>query len=108
MNKTHKFFSFNNMTNEEFAKMLDDCLPIDLRHNKDLIDRVINKYSQVDKIKVSIIILALFKAMRRNLMFNKTLTFSHLFSGCRIAIKRIYTNPSLKINLTTSDKIKKS
>lgn len=99
--------SFKDITNDEFCDLINKLVPIDLRNNSDLIDRVSAKYKMVDKTEIAIVILAFFKALRSSLCLNKTITIANLFSNCRIAVQNKFAQVAVKIYLSTADSIRK-
>lgn len=62
--------------NDKFIEILNSKYPISLKENKDLIDRISNKYPYITKTKISLIVKECFYLIRELLFLNKKLYFA--------------------------------
>lgn len=84
---------------------LNKELPINIRYNEELIDRIHARYPLLDKTKVSIIVRGIFQSLRDLLVLGKVLNFNNLFFDTKLLFFAHRRNghilPSLKVKITT-------
>lgn len=109
--KTIVPFSFKDMTHQQMVDHLNETLPISLKHNEDLINRVYARYPVLDKSEVGIIVKAVFASFRDLLVLGKIMNFNSLFFDAKLHFfdhrrdGRIL--PSLKVRISTPPKLRK-
>jgi inorganic pyrophosphatase/exopolyphosphatase len=106
--KTIKPFKFKDMSNINMVNILDNKLPINLKYNEDLVNRVYSRYSVLEKSQIAFLIKAIFKSMRHLLVMCKTLNFFNVFFNARIIFykKTSDIKYSCKIKATTPPKLR--
>jgi hypothetical protein len=103
--KTTKAYYFKDLSHQDMIDLLNTDLPVNIKYNEDLVNRVHARYPLLDKVKVSIIIKAVFQSLRDLLVLGKILNFNnlffntkfHFFNHCRDG----HILPSLKVKITT-------
>lgn len=84
---------------------LNSELPISLKYNQDLVNRVCERYPLVSKTDVSIIIKAVFQSFRDLLVLGKILNFNNLFFDTKLHFfehcRDGHILPSLKVKIST-------
>jgi len=84
--KITKKYYFNNLTHLQVVDMINTDLPVNLRYNEDLVDRVYQRYPFIDKTEVSIIVTAIFQSFRDLLVLGKILNFNKLFFDTKLFV----------------------
>jgi hypothetical protein len=103
--KSVRPFYFKDVDHEDVVDQLNDELPVNLKYNEDLVDRVHAKYPLIDKTQVSIIVKAIFQSFRDLLVLGKVLNFNNLFFDAKLHFfdyrKEGHILPSLKVKIST-------
>ena len=103
--KNVKPFYFKDLSHQEVVDQLNYELPINLKYNEDLINRIHTKYPLIDKTKVSIIVKLIFQSFRDLLILGKVLNFNNLFFNTKLHFfdyrKGGRILPSLKVKIST-------
>ncbi|CAB4197018.1 hypothetical protein UFOVP1290_538 [uncultured Caudovirales phage] len=103
--KVVKKYYFKDMTNSDMVELLDKELPINMKYNEDLIDRICNRYPLLDKKQISIIVKSVFQSFRDLLFFGKVLNFNNLFFDTKLLVfahrRGGHIFPSLKVKMST-------
>lgn len=109
--KTIKPFFFKDKTHQEVVNQLNKELPINIKYNEDLVDRVHAKYPFLSKAEISVITKAVFQSFRDLLVLGNILNFHKLFFNAKLYFYD-YTHkgvriPRVKLKLTTPPKLRK-
>lgn len=103
--KVVKPFFFQDLSHREMVDLINSDLPISLKHNESLIDRVHARYPLIEKSEVSIIVKAIFQSFRDLLVLGKVLNFNNLFFDAKLHFfdyrKDGRILPSLKVKIST-------
>ena len=90
---------------------LNEDLPISLKYNEELVDRIYQKYPILDKAQIGFIVKSVFQSFRDLLVLQKVLNFNNLFFDAKLHFfdycKGGHILPSLKVKLTTPPKLRK-
>ena len=109
--KVVKPFYFKDLSHEEVVEILNNDLPINLRNNESLINRVHSRYPLISKLEVSIIVKAIFQSFRDFLVLEKVLNFNGLFFDTKLLFFdfnfRGHILPSLRVKMSTPPKLRK-
>lgn len=109
--KKIKEYYFKDLDRKEMIDQLNNDLPVNIKYNKDLVDRVHARYPLLDKTEVSIIVKAVFQSIRDLLVLGKILNFNTLFFDTKLYFfdhrrdGRIL--PSLKVKISTPPPLRK-
>ena len=98
------------MSKEDFKNLLNKEIPVDIRYNEDLVDRVHQKYPILKKHEIALIIKKTFESMRDLLVLGKTLSFLNLFFDFKIHFYDRFSDKidqRVMIKIKTAKKIKK-
>lgn len=108
--KTIKPFHFKNISHQEMVDLLNKDLPINIKYNEDLVNRIHAKYPFVSKVDVAIVVKTIFQSIRDLLVLGKIINFHNLFFNTKLYFfdynKNGYKLPCLKVKTTTSPKLK--
>ena len=103
--KTVKLFYFRDHSHQQMIDHLNIDKPISLKYNKDLVERVHQRYPLIDKAEVGIIVKAVFGSFRDLLILGKILNFNNLFFDCKLLFFKHRRDgrilPSLKVQIAT-------
>lgn len=103
--KTTKQYYFQDMTHQQVVDELNSTIPVNLKYNEDLVDRVHKRYPFLDKTQVALIIRAVFQSFRDMLVLGKILNFNKLFFDTKLFVFDHWKNghifPSLKVKIST-------
>lgn len=109
--KQVKQFEFKNLSKEQVSDQINVDLPISLRYNEDLINRIYNRYPLLDKAEIGLIVKAIFSSMRELLIRGMVLNFNKLFFDTKLFFFMHVRNgvifPSVKVEMTTPPKLKR-
>jgi len=104
-------FSFNGRSHQDMVDLLNKELPINLRYNEAMINRIHNKYPLISKTEISIIVRAVFQSFRDLLVLGNVLNFNGLFFDTKLFFFQRFRKgrivPSMKVKLTTPPKLRK-
>lgn len=106
-----KFFAFKDLTKEQMIDLINKEYNINLKYNEKLVNRIHDRYPNISKIEVSLIVKAFFESIRNLFLLGKVLNFNKLFFNAHFhffdyrRFGRIF--PSLRIILKTPPPIKK-
>ena len=103
--KIVKEYVFKDMTHHEMMDLLNKELPVNIKYNEDLVNRVHERYPFVDKTDVAIVIKGIFQSFRDLLVLGKVLNFNKLFFDTKLYFfdyrKNGHILPSLKVKIST-------
>ena len=106
-----KKFFFKDMSHIDMIDFLNQELPINIKNNEDLINRVHSRYPLIDKIQISIIVKSVFQSIRDLLILGKVLNFNNLFFDTKLHFfdhrRNGHILPSLKVKITTPPSLRK-
>lgn len=109
--KQVKPFFFSNKTHQEMVDIVNKDLPINLKYNEDLVNRVHNRYPYLDKVSITFIIQKVFESLRDLMILGKVLNFNNLFFDTKLHFfdywKRGHILPSLKVKISTPPPLRK-
>jgi len=93
------------------VNLLNDDLPISLRKNEDLINRIHARYPLIDKSQISLIVKTVFQSLRELMVLGKVLSFHSVFFDTKLHfylrnVKGVI-KPSLKVKISTPPPMKK-
>lgn len=110
LKKTKEYY-FKEIDRKDMVDHLNSTLPVNIKYNEDLVDRVHSRYPLLDKIEVSIIVKAVFQSIRDLLVLGKILNFNTLFFDTKLYFFDHRRNgrilPSLKVKITTPPTLRK-
>jgi hypothetical protein len=103
--KVVKEYYFKDMTNSDMMELLNKDLPINIKYNEDLVNRICNRYTLLDKKQISVIVKSVFQSLRDLLVLGKVLNFNNLFFDTKLFFfthrKKGHIFPSLKVKMST-------
>lgn len=103
--KCVKKYYFSNKSHYEMVDYINKELPINIKYNEDLINRIYSKYPLIDKSQISIIVKSVFQSIRDFLILGKVLNFNNLFFDTKLYFfaycKKRHILPSLKVKIST-------
>jgi len=103
-------FSFKDHSKQEMVNQINKDLPISIKYNEDLVNRVYNRYPLINKSEVAIIIKSIFIVIRELLILGKVLSFGDLFFNTQLKFFTFRYKgvifPSLRVSLITPPKLK--
>ena len=109
--KIVKPFFFKDKTHQDMVDLLNKDLPVNIRYNEEMINRIHARYPLISKYEVSIIVLAVFQSFRDLLVLGKVLNFNNLFFDTKLFFFdrscRGRIIPSLKVKISTPPKLRK-
>jgi hypothetical protein len=109
--KKIKEYYFTDLDRKDMVDQLNNDLPVNIKFNEDLVDRVHARYPLLDKTEVSIIIKAVFQSIRDLLVLGKILNFNTLFFDTKLYFfghrRNGHILPSLKVKITTPPTLRK-
>lgn len=103
--KTTKQYYFIDQSHQEVVDQLNKDLPVNLKYNEDLVNRVYERYPFISKADISLIIKATFQSFRDLLVLGKILNFNKLFFNTKLFVfdhrKKGRIFASLKAKIST-------
>lgn len=104
-------FRYKNKTHREVYEIINKKLPISLKNNEDLINRVHERYPILSKTEISIVVKAIFSALRELLILGKIVNIRTILAYMRLSFnkavfKKKKTQVSVKIKLHTPDELR--
>lgn len=103
--KTSDPYHFKDHTHQEIVDILNKDLPLNLKYNENLIDKIYNKYPLISKSQISIIVKATFQGIRDLLILGKILNFNKIFFDTKLLVfpyrRKDVIFPSLKVKIST-------
>ena len=103
--KLAKPFFFKDKTHQKVLDEVNNELPINLKYNGDLIDRIYSKYPYLEKTEISKIVMAVFQSMRDFMVLGKVLNFNNLFFDVKLHFfthrRKGHILPALKVKIST-------
>lgn len=103
--KTIKPFYFKELSHEEVVDTLNEKLPVNIKYNEDLVNRIYEKYPLITKTQISQIVKATFQSLRDLLILGKILNFNGVFFDTKLLFFNYYKAghilPSLKVQIST-------
>lgn len=92
-------FVFKNKSHEEIVDIINQELPLNLKNQQNLIDRIYLRYPYIKKYEISIIVMTIFSIIRDNLILGNTLNFYNLFFNTKIMFFNSSKGKSLKMKI---------
>ena len=96
--------------NSNLQRLVNERLPISLRYQKGLVERIHNLYPHLPKYKVAVIIQSFFEIVRDALLADKHITIKRIFGRMRLNFflhdYKGITYPMVKVSLSTPKAIK--
>ena len=90
---------------------LNNELPISIKYNEDLVDRIHRKYPNLNKSSIALIVKEVFQTFRAFLVLGKIMNFNTLFFDAKLHFfdyrKNGHILPSLKVKVSTPPKMRK-
>ena len=109
--KIVKPFSFKDLSHQQMVELINEDLPLNIKYNESLVDRVHARYPLIDKTQTSVIIKTIFQSLRELLILGKVLNFNNLFFDAKLHFfdyrKGGHILPSLKVRISTPPKLRK-
>jgi hypothetical protein len=109
--KLVKPFFFKQLDHQEVVDLINKEMPVNIKYNEDLVDRVYARYPLIDKIQVSIIVKAVFQSLRDLLVLGKVINFNNLFFDFKLHFFDYRRDgrilPSLKVKISTPPPLRK-
>lgn len=109
--KTINPFYFKDKTHQEVVDELNEDMPINIKYNEDLVNRIHARYPLVKKSEISLVVKGFFQSMRDLLVLGNILNFHNLFFDTKLNIidyrRDGYKFPYLKVKITTPPKLRK-
>lgn len=103
--KIVKPFFFKDITHQQMVDVLNVDLPISLKYNEDLINRIHERYPLIEKHQISIIVKWIFQSLRDFLVLGKVLNFNNLFFDAKLLmfshLRNGVTFPAVKVQIST-------
>jgi len=103
--KVVREYVFKEMSHSEMMEFLNETLPISLKNNAELIDRIHSRYPLLDKSQISFVVRAVFQSIRDLLVLGKVLNFNNLFFDTKLHFfdhrKNGHILPALKVKIAT-------
>jgi hypothetical protein len=103
--KLVKPFSFKDHSHQEMADIINNDIPINLKYNEDLVNKVYNRYPVIEKAQTALIIKAVFQRLRELFILGKVLNFNNLLFNAKLFFfdyrKNGHIFPSLKVKIST-------
>jgi len=103
--KKVKPFYFKDLSHQEMVNLINEDIPVNLKYNEELVNRIYARYPLIEKSQVSLIVKAIFQSMRDLLILGKVLNFNNLFFDAKLHFfdyrKGGHILPSLKVKIST-------
>jgi len=102
MKNTVGNFKFKDIENSQVYDIINSELPIGLKNENDLIQRIHEKYPYIKKYEVAIIVKYVFEVIRENLILGKAITFYNLFCDMHLSFifyKSVYSQNSCRLSV---------
>lgn len=110
--KQVKPFYFTEKSHQDMVNHLNKELPIKLKYNEELVDRIHQRYPILDKSSVSIIVRGVFQSLRDLLVLGKVLNFNNIFFDTKFHFfdyrRDGHILPSLKVKISTPPPMRKN
>jgi hypothetical protein len=110
--KTIKAFFFTDSTHKETYDRISKELPIGIKYNNDLVNRIYDKYPLLSKTEISIIVKLAFESIRELMVLGKILNFNNLFFDTKFHFfayrKAGRILPALKVKISTPPPMRKN
>jgi hypothetical protein len=109
--KTVKPFYFKEASHEEVSNLIDNELPINLKYNEDLINRIHQRYPIISKSEIAFIVKTIFQSFRELLILGDIINFHNVFFNTKLYFysrkKNGYIIPNIRVKITTPPNIKR-
>ena len=104
-------FRYKDKSHREVYEIIEKELPISMKNNEDLIDRVHERYPILSKTEISIIVKAVFSSLRELLIMGKIVNIRTVLAYMRLAFnkaifKRKKPQVNVKIKMHTPDELR--
>jgi hypothetical protein len=104
-------FFFKQLDRQEVVDLINSEMPVNIKYNEDLVDRVYARYPLIDKTQVSIIVKAVFQSLRDLLVLGKVINFNNLFFDTKLLFflhrRGMVIFPALKVEISTPPPLRK-
>ena len=108
--KTTKPFWFKDLSHQEVVDYLNVELPVNIKYNADLVNRIHARYPLLPKSSIAVIVTSVFQAFRELMVLGKILNFHNLFFDTKLHFFDYRKNgrilPSLKVKISTPPKLR--
>jgi hypothetical protein len=109
--KLVKPFFFKQLDHQQVVDLINKEIPVNIKYNEDLVDRVYARYPLIDKTQVSIIVKAVFQSLRDLLVLGKVINFNNFFFDTKLFFFDYHRDgrilPSLKVKISTPPPLRK-
>lgn len=103
--KQIKEYFFKDLDHNDMISIINRDLPLTIKYNEDLVNRISAKYPILNKTEISIIVTAVFQSIRDLLVLGKILNFNSLFFDTKFLVFSHKRNnivyPSIKVKIST-------
>lgn len=103
--KTIKEFYFRDA---DIIEQLNVELPINVKYLENLINRIYKRYPLIDKLEISVIVKAVFEALRELLVSGCIMNFNKFLFDMKLLFFKKEHWPSVKVKLTPAPTIRKN
>lgn len=104
-------FFFKDRSHQDLLDLINKELPINLRYNEAMINRIYSRYPLISKTEISIIVRAVFQSFRDLLILGNVLNFNGLFFDTKLFFFQRFRKgrivPSIKVKISTPPKLRK-
>lgn len=111
LKKLKNMFRFKGKSFDEKIKEVNSSIPINLKYNEDLVNRIYDQYPYIEKHEISNIVLTTFSIIRECLIRGDIINIYNLFFNMKLfffhATKDGVIISRLKGELTTAPKLRK-
>ncbi len=104
-------FYFKDKRHEDTVDLLNAELPINLKYNEDLINRIYDKYPLLDKASIGVIVKSVFQSIREFLILGNIMNFNNIFFDTKLLFYQYLrlgkVNTSMKVKMSTPPPLRK-
>lgn len=110
--KTTTPFYFQYTTHQDVIDHINEYYPISLKYNKDLVERIHQRYPLISKAETGVIVKTIFGSIRELLLLGKILNFNKLFFDTKLLVfahrRKGVIFPALKVHISTPPYLRKN
>ena len=99
-------FSYKDLSHEDVVKIINSELPIKLKYNEDLIDRISEKYPLLTKTQIAVIVVKTFETIREIFIRSDILNLSNFMCHSRFKFLKNKDKLTLKLFSLTPKNLK--
>ena len=92
-------FVFKDKKPEEIVDIVNKEIPLSLKHQQDLIDRIYIKYPYVKKYEIAVVVMAVFDIIRQSLILGEVINFYNLFMNAKLLFFNSSFGKPLKLKI---------